>query len=74
MRIKRIHYYIMIVGYLAGIFRGRIAIWQGEDPQPQVILPYHASILPEADRATLEKGIHLDSEGALIRFLEDFCS
>ena len=74
MKIGRILYYIMLAGYLAGIYHGRIAIWQGEDPEPRVVLPYYASTLPEADRAALEKGIRLPTNKELIRFLEDYCS
>lgn len=74
MRIGRIHYYILIAGYLAGIWHGRIAIWQDEDPEPGIILPYYASILPDADRLALEQGIRIHDDRELIRFMEDYCS
>lgn len=74
MKIKRYLSYIMLAGFLVGIHNGRIAIWQGEDPQPKTVLPYPADLLPEADRVALEKGIRLDTREELIRFMEDHCS
>ena len=74
MKTKRYLYYIMIAVFLAGIYRGHIAIWSGEDPEPQVILPYSADLLTESDRLALEKGMRLSSREDLIRFMEDFCS
>ncbi len=73
MKRKRYLYYIIFVSFLAGIHNGRLAIWHGEDPQPKLILPYSAELLPETDRIALEKGIRLDSREELIRFMEDFC-
>ena len=75
MKIKQIHYILIILlGYIAGIYHGKVALWYGEDPEPHIILPYHASLLPEADQTALEKGIPLKNGEALIRFLEDYCS
>ena len=74
MKSKRYQCYILLFSILVGIHNGRIAIWQGEDPQPTAVLPYRADLLPEADRIALEKGIRLDSREDLTRFLEDFCS
>lgn len=74
MKKKRYWHYLLLAGFLVSIHNGRIAIWQGEDPQPKAVLPYPAELLPEADRISLEKGIRLDSRSDLTRFLEDFCS
>lgn len=74
MRARRNLYYIMVLGYLAGIYHGRIALWRGEDPEPETVLPYYASLLPEADRTALEKGIRIRTGEELVRFMEDFCS
>ena len=32
-------HYLIVLGYLAGIYHGRIALWHGEDPEPELILP-----------------------------------
>ena len=75
MRKKRTSYIIiMLLGYLAGIYHGRIALWYGEDPEPQIILPYAANMLPKADQFALEQGIRINSGEELVRFMEDFCS
>lgn len=74
MRIKRNLCYILVLSYLAGIYQGRIALWRGEDPEPETVLPYYANLLPEADRAALEKGIRIRTGEELVRFMEDFCS
>ena len=71
---KRLLCYIFLLCFLAGIHHGRIAIWQGEDPEPKWILPYSADFLPKSDLAALEKGIRIESSEELTRFLEDFCS
>ena len=70
---KHIHY-ILSLTFLIGIHRGRIAIWHGEDPEPECTLPYSASLLPEADRKALEKGIYIQSREELTQIIEDFCS
>ena len=67
-------YMITLLGFMAGIYHGKIALWYGEDPQPHIILPYCVNMLPAADQAALEKGIRLPSAEALIRFMEDYCS
>ena len=74
MKENRYFIYIMLACFLAGIHRGHVAIWQGEDPQPKWILPYSAAMLPEADRAALEHGIPILNREELTRFLEDYCS
>ena len=74
MKAKKYLHYILLAAFLAGIYRGHIAIWCGEDPEPHAILPYSANLLPESDRLALEKGIRLSDREDLIRFMEDFCS
>ena len=74
MKIRKNIYYIMILTVLAGIHNGRIALWYGEDPEPKFVLPYSADLLPEKDRLALERGIRIENQEELTRFLEDFCS
>ena len=74
MKIRKSIPYILTIAFLVGIHRGYIAIWNGEDPDPEYRLPYSASLLPESDRKELEKGIFIQSRQELTRFLEDFCS
>ena len=72
--IRRVTSAIMALTFLSGIYRGYIAIWQTEDPQPKWVLPYSADLLPQKDRLTLSQGIRLHSREDLTRFLEDYCS
>lgn len=65
---------LLLLGFLLGIHDGRIALWQGEDPQPVRVFPYSASALPPEDYRALEKGIAIESPADLVKFLEDFCS
>lgn len=76
MKKKQIPYLniIILLGYLAGIYHGKIALWYGEDPEPYIILPYYASTLPAADQAALRNGIRLPTDDDLIQFMEDYCS
>ena len=74
MKIRKIIPYILSLAFLVGIHRGYIAIWNGEDPEPEYTLPYSVALLPEADQKELEKGIFIQSSQELSRFLEDFCS
>ena len=71
---ERIGAIALLAGILLGISRGYVAVWRGEDPQPQLITDAPVQALPPADRALLEAGIRLDDEAALQRALEDFCS
>lgn len=65
---------LLLLGYLVGVHQGRIALWQGEDPEPIYVSPYSASSLPKADQTALEQGIPIQSKEDLIRLMEDFCS
>lgn len=62
------------LGYLAGIYQGQVALWRGEDPEPERIFPYSASLLPPDDQAALAHGIRIESPAALQQFLEDFAA
>lgn len=62
-------------GFLLGIWRGYVAVWQTEDPQP---LLYRtdtpvSSLLP-TDQAKLRKGLRFQELSELTQALEDFCS
>lgn len=71
-RTARIVYGIFLFSFLLGIHKGQIAIWKDEDPQPAVILPYKAEMLPIKDRIALKKGIHFDSMEDIQKILQDY--
>lgn len=67
--------HLALWGFILGIWRGYVAVWQAEDPQP---LLYRtdtpaASLLP-MDRARLQRGLRFPDLAALTQALEDFCS
>ena len=62
-------------GFILGIWRGYVAVWQAEDPQPLLYrTDTPASSLPPVDRETLRRGLRFASREALTAALEDFCS
>ena len=65
---------LFLFGFLLGIHEGRIALWKDLDPEPYKVFPYHAKMLPTADRRALEEGIRFDSAEDLVRLLEDYLS
>ena len=60
--------------YLLGIHDGKIALWEGNDPEPSKVFPYRASMLPKVAREQLEKGIPIDSMEELRALAEAYLS
>lgn len=65
---------IVLFGFMLGIHEGKIALWEGDDPEPVYIYPYSAQLLPLADQSALEDGIHFHSRHDLERLLGDYLS
>ena len=65
---------ILLFGFLLGVYEGRIALWKDTQPEPVKVFPYHARMLPAADRRALEEGIRFESAEDLIRLLDDYLS
>ena len=57
-----------------GIFEGKLALFIGESPYPNVIYDFFARTLPEEDRIRLAEGIKISSEEELEALLEDYMS
>ena len=64
----------VLLGFLLGIHEGYVALWKTGTDTPLRVFPYRAEMLPPADQKLLEKGIHLEDEGDLIKLLEDYLS
>ena len=64
----------VLFGFLLGVHEGRIALWKDEGRDPVKIFPYHARMLPAADRRALEEGIRFESAEDLVRLLDDYLS
>ena len=74
MKKRKILCNILIFGFLLGIYEGKIALWKDGQEKPVKVLPYQASMLPEADQEKLEKGIRVESLRELHKMIEDYLS
>lgn len=66
--------HILILGFLVGAYKGRLAVWKGDDPQPYRVYPCPVYLLPKEERNALQRGIRIDSMDDLAQFLENFLS
>ena len=60
--------------FLLGNYKGYLALWKEDRPEPFQIFPLQIASLPQADQAALENGIRARSETELSSLLEDFLS
>jgi hypothetical protein len=65
---------LLVLGFVLGSFRGYLALWDADRPDPIQIFPCPVSALPEADQDALENGIPARSRMELDRLLEDYLS
>lgn len=65
---------ILLLGFLIGCYRGRIAVWKDDDPEPFRVFPCPVSVLPKKDREALIKGIYVQDMDDVSQFLENFLS
>ena len=65
---------LLALMFLLGNYKGYLALWKEDSPDPFQIFPLQISSLPEADQAALETGIPARSETELSSLLEDFLS
>ncbi len=66
--------YLLLLGFLLGSYKGRLAVWKGDDPQPYRVYPCPVYLLPKEERDALQRGIRIDSMEDLSAFLENFLS
>ena len=62
----------LLLGFLLGSYKGRLAVWKGDDPQPYRVYPCPVYLLPKAERDALARGIRIESMEDLGEFLENF--
>jgi hypothetical protein len=74
MKLDRLYYFSLFLGFILGVRGGFIALWPEDQPEKAKIFPYSAASLPEPDKEALEKGIYIDTEEELVSILEDFLS
>lgn len=63
---------MLLAVYLLGIHDGKIALWEGDDPEPVQVFPYRASMLPKEARKQLEEGISIESMDQLRELAEAY--
>lgn len=65
---------ILLLGFLLGIYEGKVALWKDNQKKPIKVFPYQASLLPEADQERLRQGVHVKSISELYKLIEDYFS
>ena len=65
---------LLTLMFLLGNYKGYLALWKEDRPEPFQIFPLQIASLPQADQAALESGIRARSETELSSLLEDFLS
>ena len=65
---------LLALTFVLGSYKGYLALWEDNDPDPKQIFPCPVSSLPQADQEALEKGIYIGSNNELSRLLEDYLS
>ena len=74
MKLDRLYYFSLFLGFILGVRGGFIALWPEDQPEKAKIFPYSAASLPDSDKQALEKGIYIESEDELVSILEDYLS
>ncbi len=57
-----------------GVFEGKLALFVGESPYPNIVYDFFVRNLPPEDQSRLSEGISVLSERELETLLEDFMS
>ena len=65
---------LLALGLTLGSFRGFVALFEDNRPEPRQIYPRKVTSLPPADQQALNKGISVRSEKQLQHLMEDYLS
>lgn len=65
---------LLCLGFLLGVYEGKVALWIDGFSKPYYISEYSVRLLPPADQQRLEQGIKVRSREELNRLLEDYLS
>ena len=65
---------ILLLGFLLGIYDGKVALWIDGFSKPYYVSEYSAQVLPPADQQRLAEGIKIRDREELNRLLEDYLS
>ncbi len=64
--------WLMLLGLLLGVHKGKLALWKDQDPIPVKVLPYPVELLPVPFQQALEKGIPIESAEDLEELLKKY--
>ena len=65
---------LMLFGWILGIHRGYIALWDSGGSSPCAVYPYKAALLPPAEVSRLADGIAIRDEAQLQFLLTNYFS
>ena len=71
---KRMTAFILSFVCYLGLHNGYLALFDENNPQPLLVLPYKEQTYSPSDRAALQRGIPYQTNEELTRLLEDFLS
>lgn len=72
---QKVLVHLVLWGFILGIWRGYVAVWQAEDPQPLLYrTDTPASSLLPMDRSRLRQGLRFRDLEDLTQAMEDYCS
>ena len=57
-----------------GVFEGKLALFKGKSPYPNIVYDFFIRNLPKEDQNRLSEGIAVSSQSELEALLEDFMS
>lgn len=57
-----------------GVFEGKLALFKGKSPYPNIVYDFFIRNLPKEDQSRLSEGIAVSSQSELEALLEDFMS
>ena len=66
--------YFLALYLILGSWKGYVALFEQDAPEPRQIFPAPVEALPEADQKALEEGIIVRNDRQLQQLLEDYLS
>ena len=71
---KRYLLVLPVLYLILGSWKGYVALFEKDSPEPRQIFPCLVSSLPLADQAAMEQGIPIRNQRDLQKVLEDYLS
>lgn len=74
LKIRKICLNLVLLGFLLGVYQGKVALWQDGKEKPIKVTPYKVTMFPEKDQQRLKNGIHVENLKELQELIEDYFS